>query len=79
VHLHDAVVRLVMRVKGRGGVVVVSDAVADRSATRRADGTLTGSALLLDEVAARLERVGVAAGDIDAAVRATPEAILRRR
>ena len=61
VHVHPAAITLAFRAKGRGGVVLVTDAVAwdrgtvgevrmtfDGTAPRLPDGTLAGSALTMD-------------------------------
>jgi N-acetylglucosamine-6-phosphate deacetylase len=58
VHVHDAVVRMVLKA-AVGRVVLVSDAAV---VTRLADGTLAGSELLLDEVVARLVALGIDPG-----------------
>lgn len=71
VHVHDAVVRLVLRA-APGRVVLVSDAAVE---THRPDGTLAGSALLLDQIVRRLHALGVDPGD---AATGAPARALRR-
>jgi N-acetylglucosamine-6-phosphate deacetylase len=71
VHLHDAVVRMVLR-SAPGRVVLVSDAVVE---PRLADGTLAGSELLLDEAVERLRLMGI---DTTEATTATPARVLER-
>jgi len=72
VHVHPAALAIACRAKGRGGYVLVSDAVAwegDSDAPRLADGTLAGSALMLDRAVANVvAHAGVSLVDaIDAA------------
>ncbi len=72
VHVHDAIVRLVLRV-APGRTVLVSDAAVE---THRPDGTLAGSALLLDDIVARLKRQGL--DPVEAATAAPARALARR-
>ena len=73
VHVHPTVLRIAVRSKPRGGVVLVTDAVAWRAASlggrdvalvdgapRRADGTLAGSALTMDQAVRNLVACGAA-------------------
>ena len=67
VHVHPAALRAAARAKGRGGWVLVTDAVAWRAggdrvqvvdgAPRLANGTIAGSCLRMDEAVARMVQV----------------------
>ncbi|MBK5222335.1 MAG: amidohydrolase family protein [Acidimicrobiia bacterium] len=90
VHVHPAALRIAVRSKPRGTVVLVTDAVAWRSgvlasrdialvdgAPRLPDGTLAGSALTMDVAVSNL--VGSGAADLASALcaaSATPAALL---
>jgi N-acetylglucosamine-6-phosphate deacetylase len=90
VHVHPAALTIAFRAKGRGGVVLVTDAVGWRSrgigdirirhdgtAPRLADGTLAGSALTMDRAVANVVTVcGVSLEDAVAAASTTPAALL---
>lgn len=90
VHLHAAAVATAFRVKGPGGVVLVTDAVGWRAtregrsavelregAPRLADGTIAGSALRMDAaVRFVVGRCGVSLPDAVAAASSTPSAVL---
>jgi N-acetylglucosamine-6-phosphate deacetylase len=92
VHVHPIALRLAFRAKGRGKVVLVTDAVAweaetvggigvtldeDTGAPRLPDGTLAGSALRMDAAVGNVVReCGVAMEDAIAAASTTPAALL---
>ena len=90
VHVHPAALTIAFRAKGRGGVVLVTDAVAWRSdaigeirihfdgrAPRLADGTLAGSALTMDRAVANVvEHCAVEVEDAVAAASTTPATLL---
>ncbi len=89
VHVHPAVIRLVWRAKPAGGVVLVTDAVAWRSARssdrgvahvdgapRLPDGTLAGSSLTMPEAVRGAVTAGVDLADALTAASTTPAALL---
>jgi len=90
VHLHPAAVTTAFRAKGRGGIVLVTDAVAWRAhragraevalsdgAPRLADGTIAGSALTMDAaVRFAVNRCAVDLEDAVAAASTTPAVVL---
>lgn len=90
-HVHPALLRLAFRAKGRGRVVLVTDAVAWRSGRvgtiemapgddgvpRLPDGTLAGSALTMDRaVRNAVQAAGVDLAEAVTAAAATPAALL---
>ncbi len=90
VHLHPAAVTTAFRAKGRGGVVLVTDAVAWRArrlgradvalrdgAPRLADGTIAGSALTMDAaIRYVVNQCGVRLDDAITAAATTPASLL---
>jgi N-acetylglucosamine-6-phosphate deacetylase len=90
VHVHPAALRLAFRAKGRGGVVLVTDAVAWRAARvggigiehrdgapRLPDGTLAGSALTMDAAVRNVvDAAGIPLADAVQAAGAVPARLL---
>ena len=90
VHVHPAALRAAARAKGRGGWILVTDAVAWRDgrlaegrvelvdgAPRLADGTIAGSALAMDAAVRRMvEEAGIDLFDVVTAATATPARLL---
>lgn len=89
VHVHPAMLRLAFRAKPPGGVVLVTDAIAWRSAhladrqvsvdsgaPRLPDGTLAGSALTMDRAVRNAVEHGVPVGDALRAASTTPARLL---
>jgi N-acetylglucosamine-6-phosphate deacetylase len=88
VHLSAAVVALVFRAKPRGGVVLITDAVAWRAPAARdrgirvrdgapslPDGTLAGTALTMDAAVRNAVGAGIALDDALVAASAAPAAV----
>ncbi|MEY2472783.1 MAG: N-acetylgalactosamine-6-phosphate deacetylase [Actinomycetota bacterium] len=86
VHVHPAALRAAARAKGRGGWVMVTDAVGWKShdrveivdgAPRLADGTIAGSCARMDECVARMVRAaGIDLVDVIQAAATTPARLL---
>ncbi|MEY2468518.1 MAG: N-acetylgalactosamine-6-phosphate deacetylase [Actinomycetota bacterium] len=87
VHVHPAALRAAARAKGRGGWVLVTDAVGWRAggdriqivdgAPRLANGTIAGSCLRMDEAVARMVQIAnVDLIDVVRAASTTPAALL---
>ena len=76
VHVHPAALSIACRAKGRGGYLLVTDAIAwegNGDAPRLADGTLAGSALTMDRAVANLvAHAGVSLVDAIHAASTTP-------
>ena len=89
VHVHPAVLKLVFRAKGRGGVALVTDSVAtgggrrteavtdDGTVARLDDGTIAGSTTTMDQAVSNVvKRCDVPLEDAVAAASTTPARLL---